>query len=98
MAPVQIFNHKPFRREQAFPVILTSMSVIPSSGARMDSPAAGGTPRISLVVCTYNRADILPRCLQAARAQTLAAGEYEIIVVDNASVDNTRALVEQWPE
>jgi glycosyltransferase involved in cell wall biosynthesis len=57
-----------------------------------------GAPRISLIVCTYNRADILPRCLQAARVQTLAAGEYEIIVVDNASVDNTRAIVEQWPE
>jgi len=55
-------------------------------------------PRISLIVCTYNRADILPRCLQAAKAQTLAASEYEIIVVDNASVDNTRAIVEQWPE
>jgi len=35
------------------------------------------TPRISLIVCTYNRADILPRCLQAAKAQTLAAVEYE---------------------
>ena len=57
-----------------------------------------GAPRISLIVCTYNRADILPRCLQAARAQTLHASEYEIIVVDNASVDNTRAIVEQWPE
>jgi glycosyltransferase involved in cell wall biosynthesis len=57
-----------------------------------------GTPRISLVVCTYNRADILPRCLQAARSQTLDASEYEIIVVDNASTDSTRAIVEQWPE
>jgi len=57
-----------------------------------------GAPRISLIVCTYNRADILPRCLQAARAQTLDASEYEIIVVDNASVDNTRVIVEQWPE
>jgi glycosyltransferase involved in cell wall biosynthesis len=57
-----------------------------------------GAPRISLIVCTYNRADILPRCLQAAQAQTLDASEYEIIVVDNASVDHTRAIVEQWPE
>jgi glycosyltransferase involved in cell wall biosynthesis len=57
-----------------------------------------GAPRISLIVCTYNRADILPRCLQAAKAQTLPTAEYEIIVVDNASVDNTRAIVEQWPD
>ena len=57
-----------------------------------------GAPLISLIICTYNRADILPRCLEAARAQTLDASEYEIIVVDNASADNTRAIVEQWPE
>lgn len=57
-----------------------------------------GEPRISLIVCTHNRADILPRCLQAARAQTLDAGEYEIIVVDNASADNTREIVAQWPD
>jgi glycosyltransferase involved in cell wall biosynthesis len=49
--------------------------------------------RISLVVCTYNRADILPRCLEAACAQTLAPKEYEIVAVDNASTDNTAAIV-----
>src|SRR5260370_11107230 len=57
-----------------------------------------GAPRISLIVCTYNRADILPRCLQAARAQTLDASEYEIIVVDNPSVDNTQTLIQHCPE
>jgi glycosyltransferase involved in cell wall biosynthesis len=57
-----------------------------------------GAPLISVIVCTYNRADILPRCLEAAWAQTLDSSQYEIIVVDNASSGNTRAVVEQWPE
>lgn len=52
-------------------------------------------PRISLVVCTYNRADILSRCLLAATRQSLPASEYEVVVVDNASTDHTRALVER---
>ena len=51
--------------------------------------------RLSLVICTYNRADILPRCLNAACRQTMAASGYEIIVVDNASTDHTGQLVRQ---
>ncbi len=53
-------------------------------------------PRISLVICTYNRADILPRCLMAACRQTLPPAEYEVVVVDNASTDHTRHLVRQF--
>jgi glycosyltransferase involved in cell wall biosynthesis len=49
-------------------------------------------PRISLVICTFNRADILPRCLVAAISQSIAPEDYEVIVVDNASSDHTRAI------
>ncbi|HWQ57282.1 MAG TPA: glycosyltransferase [Bryobacteraceae bacterium] len=52
--------------------------------------------RVSLIICTYNRADILSRCLVAAREQTLSGSDYEIIVVDNASTDHTRAVVERF--
>jgi glycosyltransferase involved in cell wall biosynthesis len=55
-------------------------------------------PRISLIVCTYNRAVLLPRCLMAATSQTLAAADYEVIVVDNASTDHTHAIVQRWPD
>lgn len=54
-------------------------------------------PRISLVICTYNREDILPRCLVAADSQSLAKEDYEIIVVDNASSDHTRDIVQRYP-
>ena len=49
---------------------------------------------ISVVVCTYNRADLLAVLLQCLCDQTLHKSHYEIIVVDNNSTDNTRAVVE----
>jgi glycosyltransferase involved in cell wall biosynthesis len=53
-------------------------------------------PRISLVICTYNRADILPRCLSAACRQTIPLSDYQVVIVDNASTDHTRHVVKQF--
>ncbi len=39
--------------------------------------------RVSVVVPTYRRPDLLARCLAALQRQTLAAGSYEIIVCDD---------------
>jgi len=52
--------------------------------------------RASLVICTFNRTDILPRCLEAACAQTAAHSDYEILVVDNASTDSTPAIIQSF--
>lgn len=49
------------------------------------------TPRISVVVPTYRRPQLLLRCLDALLAQTLPGGDYEIIVVDDGRSDDTRA-------
>jgi GT2 family glycosyltransferase len=51
-------------------------------------------PALSVVVCTYNRADLLSHALQSLCAQTAEASRYELIVVDNNSRDNTRETVE----
>jgi GT2 family glycosyltransferase len=52
---------------------------------------------ISIVIPTWNGAQHLAVCFNALRRQTLPA--YEIILVDNASTDNTRELVERdYPE
>jgi len=49
--------------------------------------------RISAVVCTYSNASLLRRTLDSLVKQTLPPQEYEIIVVDNNSTDNTREVV-----
>lgn len=51
--------------------------------------------RISVVVCTYNRANMLKETLHNLIEQTLDKRLYEIIVVDNASTDNTREMVQE---
>src|SRR4051812_33580580 len=49
--------------------------------------------RASVVVPTYNRPDFLERCLLALANQTLAPGEYEVIVADDAASEETRNQV-----
>jgi len=49
---------------------------------------------VSVVVCTHNRAELLAEALASLVAQTLDPTTYEVIVVDNASTDGTRAVVE----
>ncbi len=48
-------------------------------------------PSISAIVLTYNRKDLLTRCVDAIRAQTFACNR--IIVVDNGSTDGTAEWV-----
>lgn len=51
---------------------------------------------ISVIVCTHNRADLLPYALQTLGEQSLDSNEYEVIVVDNNSTDDTRIVVEKF--
>lgn len=53
-------------------------------------------PRISVVVCTYNRSRYLERCLESLVGQTLDPAGYEIIVVDNRSTDGTADLCRRY--
>ncbi|MEM9001909.1 MAG: glycosyltransferase [Cyanobacteria bacterium P01_F01_bin.86] len=49
-------------------------------------------PRISAIICTHNRDDYLGAAIDSLLTQDHA--DYEVIVVDNASTDNTRKIVE----
>ncbi|MFH7245639.1 MAG: glycosyltransferase family 2 protein [Spirulina sp.] len=49
-------------------------------------------PRISAIICTHNRADYLGAAIDSLLGQTYDT--YEIIVVDNASTDDTRSVAE----
>ncbi|AKQ44834.1 hypothetical protein TH63_03085 [Rufibacter radiotolerans] len=53
---------------------------------------------VSVVICTYNGALLLPETLRhLARQQVRPGIAWEVIVVDNASTDNTQAVIEaEW--
>jgi glycosyltransferase involved in cell wall biosynthesis len=51
---------------------------------------------ISVIVCTYNRVEMLHRALESLLSQkTDGAFSYEIVVVDDASTDNTADVVKE---
>lgn len=54
------------------------------------------TPLVSVVICTYNRAGLLTDALQTLCDQTIDKSLYEVIVVDNNSKDDTRAVTEDF--
>ena len=78
------------------------MSAVPAdapANAAMQGDAAmqGGTLqdllKVSVVVPTYRRPDLLERCLSALLSQSLAPDAYEIIVADDGPSSDTAELV-----
>ncbi len=53
-------------------------------------------PRVSVILTTYNRADLVGRALKSVLAQTLA--DLEVIVVDDGSSDRTREVITQFAD
>ena len=50
------------------------------------------SPRVSVVVPTYNRSALLARCLESLKTQTLNKEAYEVIIVDDGSADDTSEI------
>lgn len=50
--------------------------------------------RISIVIPTFNRADLIDQTLQSVVSQTIKL--FEILVIDNASTDNTAEIVTRY--
>lgn len=50
----------------------------------------------SVVIPTYNRSAILVECLEALLQQDFVKGEYEIIVVDDGSKDETKSVTQSF--
>ena len=55
-------------------------------------------PRITLVICTYNRSAYLKDTLQDLAAQDAPADLFEILVVNNDSEDETELVCRQFGE
>lgn len=54
------------------------------------------SPEISVVICSYNRADYIIGAVDSLFKQTLDKNRFEVFVVDNNSIDNTGELVQQY--
>jgi glycosyltransferase involved in cell wall biosynthesis len=53
-----------------------------------------GRPVVSIILPTYNRAPFLDEAFESIRRQTLA--DWNLIVVDDGSTDDTATVVERW--
>ena len=54
--------------------------------------------KLSIIVPVYNVADYLPKCLDSLLAQDLPQNEYEIIVVNDGSTDNSADIAQQYAD
>ena len=52
--------------------------------------------KLSVIICTYNRSGLLKECLYSLVNQITDRDQYEIIVVDNNSIDNTENIVNKF--
>ncbi len=54
------------------------------------------TPLVSVILPTFDRADVLPRSIASVLAQTFT--DWELIVIDDGSTDSTAEAVATWQE
>jgi glycosyltransferase involved in cell wall biosynthesis len=70
----------------------SSPTVVQTADARL----APGVPTVSVIIPTYNRTTYLGQTLDSLRAQTYR--DFEVIVIDDGSTDNTAAFIRSRPE
>ena len=48
---------------------------------------------LTIVICTYNRAHILPAALESLLRQTVSPDNYLLLIIDNNSTDKTQEVL-----
>jgi glycosyltransferase involved in cell wall biosynthesis len=61
-----------------------------------ETSSQGGAPLLSIVLNTYNRAELLPRAIDSLLVQPYA--DMELVVVDDGSTDDTQAVVAAYTD
>lgn len=51
---------------------------------------------VSIIICTYKRSDLLAHCLEALSQQNIPSSQFEVLVVDNNSPDDTQAVAAKY--
>ena len=52
--------------------------------------------RISVIVSVYNQEKYIGRCLRSLLSQTIPMKDYEIIIIDDGSIDNTLSVISNF--
>ncbi len=59
-------------------------------------PPAAGEPLLTVIITTYNRPDLLERCLTGFVGQSILPSQFEIVVVDDGSETSVEAIVRKF--
>ena len=51
-------------------------------------------PKVSIVICTYNRAHLIEKAIGSILTQTFS--DWELLIIDDASKDNTEEVVKKY--
>ena len=54
------------------------------------------SPKVSVIIATYNRADLLPRAINSVLSQTFE--DFELIIVDDCSTDSTLKVIRSFAD
>lgn len=52
--------------------------------------------KISVIICTYNREQFLPECFEHLKNQDAKAEDFEVLIVNNKSTDNTKQISQEF--
>lgn len=66
----------------------------PKKSTRMNTLTFDAKPLVTILLCTYNRAKYLQRCIESVLAQTNQ--DWELLVVDDGSKDDTFQIVDAF--